>query len=155
MTPAYLHELSRLHLFPRTAADLVRVIGLDAAAALITAWGGRTWDVPIRVGGGNRAGQIRYAQLAELVGEAAAARVVGYWGGSPLNIPNLKEVTWFDQQDKIRAEFDRLTTREGYSGREAVFALGTQFNVTDKAIQNALKKPANTKAEPVMQGSLF
>ncbi len=155
MTPEFLLELSRLPLFPRTAVDLCRVIGLDGAAKLITAWGGAVWDVPGRVGGGNRAGRIRYAQLAELVGEPAADRLIGYWGGSPLAIPNLKEVIWSRTQDKIRAEYDRLTLREGYSGRDACFALAIEFRVTNKAILNAINKPDNVLAEAVPQGDLF
>ena len=155
MSPEFLRELSRLPLFPRTAADLCRVIGFDGAAKLITAWGGAVWDVPVRIGGGNQAGRIRYAQLAELIGDPAADRLIRYWGGSPLAIPNLKEVIWSRQQDAIRAEYDRLTLREGYSGREACFALAIEFGVTNKAIQNAIKKPSNVMAEAVTQGSLF
>lgn len=155
MTPDFLLELSRLPQFPRTAADLVRIVGLAGTAAIIKAWGGGAWDVPIRVGGGNPAGRLRYAQLSELVGDAAAARVIGYWGGSTLNIPNLKEVIWSSQQDKIRTEYDQLTVREGYSGREACFALAIKFGVTDKAVQNAIKNPFNPKIEAVVQRCLF
>lgn len=84
-----------------------------------------------------------------------ADRLIGYWGGSPLAIPNLKEVIWSRTQDKIRAEYDRLTLREGYSGRDACFALAIEFRVTNKAILNAINKPDNVLAEAVPQGDLF
>lgn len=156
MTPDDLRELSRLPLFPRTAVDLIRVAGLEGAARIISAWPGQEWPVPKRVGGGNPAGQRRWAHLCEIVGEPAAQRVVAYWGGGHLNIPNLKMVKWSRDKDVIRAEFDRLTTTLGYSSPEAVFELGIKYDVSGKAIENALKQPDNVKAEPVdSQGNLF
>ena len=155
MTPDFLLELSRLPLFPRTAADLVRVAGLEGAARVISAWGGQEWPVPIRVGGVRPQGIRRYAHLSEIVGEAAAQRIVQNWGGSKLQVPNLKEVIWSYSQDLIREEFDAMITARGYSAPEAVFELGIKHGVTGKAIENALKRPNNTKAEPSAQGMLF
>jgi hypothetical protein len=155
MTPELLLELSRLPLFPRTAADLCRVAGMEGAARIISAWGGQEWPVPIRAGGVRPQGIRRYAHLCEIVGEPVAQRIVQGWGGSRLQVPNLKEVLWSRSQDLIRAEFDTLTTINGYSSPEAVFELGIKYGVTGKAIENALKRPDNVKAEPVAQGSLF
>lgn len=155
VTPEFLLELSRLPLFPRTAMDLCRVAGVEGAARLIAAWGGQVWPVPIRAGGVHRQGVQRYAQLSEIVGESAAQRIVAYWGGTPLSIPNLKEVIWSRTQDLIRADFDRLTTKSGYSATEAIFELGIKYSVTGKAISNVLKRPDNGKAEGVVQLGLF
>ena len=155
MTPEFLLELSRLPLFPRTARELVELIGVAPTAALIAAWPGAAWPVPVVIGGGNAAGRLRYAQLGEIVGDGAAERIVRHWGGTELNVPNLKEVIWSYNQDRIRAEFDHLTTRGGYSRREAVFELGLKFGVTAKAIDSALARPMNPCVEPVAQGSLF
>ena len=155
MTPDFLLELSRLPLFPKTAVELVRVVGLEGAARVISAWGGQEWPVPIRVGGVRPQGIRRYAHLCEIAGEAAAQRIVQHWGGSRLQVPNLKEVIWSYSQDKIRAEFDALTTVRGYSSPEAVFELGIKYGVTGKAIENALKRPDNVKEEPEAQGALF
>lgn len=155
MTPELLSELSRLPLFPRTAADLVRVAGLEGAARIISAWGGQEWPVPARVGGVRPQGIRRYAHLCEIVGEPVAQRIVQAWGGTRMLIPNLKEVLWSRNQDLIRAEFDQLTRDQGYSSPEAVFELGIKYNVTGKAIENALKRPDNVKTEPAEQYSLF
>ncbi|MBN8462666.1 MAG: hypothetical protein J0M01_07610 [Dechloromonas sp.] len=154
MTPLLLAELSRLPLFPRSASDLIRVAGPEAAAALIGAWPGQQFPVPAVVGGGNPAGARRWAQLAEIVGEAAAARIVQWCPGADLYIPSLKEVIWSRAQDAIRADFDRLTTAGGYSVREAVFELGIQYGCSGKAIENAIARPDNVRGEPV-QGVLF
>ena len=147
MSPELLAELSRLPLFPRTARDLIRVAGLEGAAALITAWPGQEWPVPARVGGGNPFGVRRWAQLVEIVGEPAAGRIVRWSPGGVLCVPNLKEVRWSHTQDKIRADFDRLTLTNGYSLREAVFELGIKYGCTGAAIQRALKRPDNELGE--------
>lgn len=155
MTPDLLLELSRLPLFPRTGADLIRIAGLEGAARIISAWGGQEWPVPVRAGGVRPQGVRRYAHLCEIVGEPAAQRVVQYWGGSRLQVPNLKEVISSRNHDLIRAEFDVLTRVRGYSSPEAVFELGLKYNYTGKTIENALKKSDNVKAEPVIQMGLF
>ena len=155
MSPEILIELSSLPLFPRTAREIIELIGLEKTAALISAWGGGSWPVPMRVGGGNTAGRVRYAQLCEVIGDGAAERIVRHWGGTDLDVPNLKEVIWSYHQDTIRDEFDVLTTARAYSGREAVFELALKYGVTSKAVQNALKRPANVRCEPAAQASLF
>jgi len=159
MTPELLAELSRLPLFPRTARELIRVAGLEAAAQLISAWPGQEWPVPARVGGSNPAGVRRWAQLVEIVGEAPAACIVRWSPGGVLCVPNLKEVMWSYTQDKIRADFDRLTITGGYSLREAVFELGIKYGCTGAAIQRALKRPDNVLGEAAglvpAQGALF
>lgn len=159
MTPDMLAELSRLPLFPRTARDLVRVAGIEAAAQLITAWPGQEWPVPARIGGGTAAGTRRWAQLVEIVGETAAARIVRWCPGGVLFVPNLKEVVWSWTQDRIRAEFDALTTRQGYSAREAIFELGIKYGCTRAAVKRAMKQPDNVLGEAAAmapaQGALF
>jgi len=153
MTPELLLELSRLPLFPRTAADLIRVAGLEAAAQLIAAWPGQEFPVPIRVGGGSRHGQRRWEQLVEIVGEAPAKRVVAWCPGAKLCIPNCKEVLWAHAQDKIRAEYDVLIAH-GYSSPEAVFELGIKYRVTGTTVENVVKRPNYEKTEAI-QGCLF
>lgn len=143
MTPLLLLELSQYPKFPSTAAELIRVAGIDAASRLIAVWGGQTWPVPIRAGGVRPAGIKRYAQLSRLVGEFAAQRIVKHWGGSPLGIPNLKEMKYFRVQRLVRTEFDQLTTKGGYSSPDAVFELGVKFGLTGKAIENVLKRLEN------------
>lgn len=155
MTPELLLELSRLPLFPRTGADLIRVAGLEGAARIVSAWGGQEWPVPVRAGGVRPQGVRRYAHLCEIVGEPVAQRIVQHWGGTRLQVPNLKEVIWSRNQDRIRAEFDVLTAAHGYSSPEAVFELGLKYGVTGKAIENALKRPDNVMAELPAQLGLF
>lgn len=158
MTPETLLDLSTLPQFPRTAADLVRIAGREAAARLIGAWGGRGFPVPLCTRR-TRPSEIRLAQLAEIVGDAAARRIVAYWGGSRLDIPNCAEALTARLHDTMRAQYDHLTRVKGYSHAEAIWEIGLMHNhCTDKTIENALRRP-NNPAGPagpaVVQGSLF
>lgn len=155
MTPAELAVLRGLPLFPRSAEDLIRVVGIEAAARLIAAWPGQDFPVPKRIGGGNAIGTRRWEQLVEVVGEPAARLIVAYWGGSSMPIPNCKEVRWARQQNVIRADFDRLTQQEGYSFTEAVFELGITNGVTGRCIELVLKRPDNPAAPESVQGRLL
>lgn len=150
MTPVLLAELSRLPLFPRSAANLIRVAGLEGAAAIIKAWGGQEWPVPVRVGGARPAGRRRYAALVEIVGDEVAQRIVREYGGTMLDVPNLKEALWSRNKDRIRARFDELS-RQGYSFPEAVFELGLEYGVTGRTIQNVLSQPDNEQAPPQLE----
>lgn len=152
MTPDLLTELSRYQKFPKTAAELIRVAGLEAASRLISAWGGQEWPVPMRIGGANPAGVRRYTQLTRLVGEPAAQRIVNWWGGSKLMIPNLKEIKHVRTQRLIRAEYDYLVTKGGLSSPEAVFDLGVKFGLAGRSIENIIKRPEDELSSPsVMQ----
>ena len=92
ITPALLATLSRYPRWPRTAAEIVRVIGRDASVPLFEKFRGQEIPVPMVIGGGNPAGEIRYAALAEIVGEHAADKIVRHWGGQNLYVPTLKQV---------------------------------------------------------------
>lgn len=153
MTPELLAELARLPLFPRTALELMRIAGTDATAALIAAWPGQEFPVPLLGGRKSPLGMRRFDQLAEIVGAEAAREIVKHWGGQKLSIPNLKEVRWQSRQQQIRSEYDLLTAG-GYSHPEAVFELGIAHGVTCRAIELVLKRP---DAAPVdaAQGRLF
>lgn len=154
MAPELLTELSRYPLFPKTAVDLIRIAGIEAAAALITAWPGQEWPVPVRVGGATDKGARRYEQLVEIVGADSAGRIIRHYGGGMLVVPNLKVVLHQLHQEQIRQEYDGLI-RGGYSSPEAVFSLGVKFNLNGRAIERIIRQPDAKLVQPVGQGSLF
>ena len=147
MTPAELLQLAEYPQFPRTARDLMRVAGLEAAAALIHERRGTFLRIPVRVGGG------QYALLQEIVGDPAAQRIVGYWGGTMLAIPNCREAMDARNKDRMRADYDRLTQREGYSSPEAINELTLKYNTNYRSVEKAMKQPDCERV--VVQGCLF
>lgn len=154
MTPELLLDLSRYPLFPRTAADLIRVAGLEGAARIIGAWPGQEWGVPVRVGGATAKGRANYAYLCEVAGEPAAQRIVAWCGGGMLQVPNLKEVKHSRAQQLLRGEYDNLLIK-GYSSPEAVFELGIKFDLAGRTVEKIIKRPESELAEAMVQGALF
>lgn len=153
MTPAELLALAEYPQFPRTARDLVRVAGLEAAAALIHARRGTVFRIPSVIGGGNPAGARQYDLLQEIVGEAAARRIVGYWGGQPLTVPSCKEAIEARDKNRMRADFDRLTLQHGYSAPEAVSELALKYDTSYRTVEKALARPDCERV--AVQGCLF
>lgn len=153
MTVEELELLSRYPLFPKGAQTLIAVLGIKPAAAIITAWPGQRFPVPVQCGGTTPAGKRRWAQLVSVVGEVAAKKVVAYCGGGDLEVPNCKEAIHQRLQDQIRIRYDELI-RSGLSSPEAVFEIGISFNISGKTVERIVNVPA-----PVLrlaaQGSLF
>jgi hypothetical protein len=81
ITPKLLAELTAYPSFPESAADLVRVLGLDDAAALISLWGGTVYLMPTVIGGGCAAGRRSWYRLVSATGGEAAKKLVSEWGG--------------------------------------------------------------------------
>lgn len=152
MTAEELADLGRYPMFPKTATDLIRVAGAEAAAALITAWPGQEWPVPVRAGGGSASGAVRYAQLLEVVGATAAARIISWAGGGMLIVPNMKAVIHQRDQDRIRQRYDVLIVA-GYSSRDAVFEIGIAYKLAQRTVEKIIKRPDCELKQ--MQGCLF
>jgi hypothetical protein len=140
MTPAQLAALYAQPGFPAFARELIRVAGLEAAAALIDAWGGQEWRVPSVVGGGTHRGKQRWAALAEIVGEDAAERIVGAWPGEYIFIPFCAAAKGKALEAVLKKEYDALTT-QGWSHRDAVFHLGTKFRKNYRSIEKIINRP--------------
>lgn len=141
MTPQQLAALYPLPDFPAFARELIRVAGIEAAAALIDAWGGQEWRVPKRAGGESPRSERRWAALAEVVGEAAAERIVRAWGGEYIYIPFCNAARGRALEAAIRKEYDDLTLRQGYSHRDAVFNLGTKFRKNHRSVEKLVNRP--------------
>lgn len=141
MTPEELHDLSTLPNFPATAAELVRIVGTVAAAALITAWPGQEFPVPICHRESERS-QRRFDQLAEIIGEIEANHIVEHWGGQKLPVPNCKAAMSSRRQERIRNEYDRLTAKGRCSHADAIFDIGRAHDLTGRAVEIILKRSA-------------
>jgi hypothetical protein len=152
MTPSELLGLSRLPSFPQSASELIRIIGLKAAAQLISAWPGQEFPVPSAPGGLTEAGGRNWARLVKVVGEPAAAKIVRYWSRCMLYVPSCEEARMSLRQDAVRAGFDRLVAA-GKSYPEAVFELGLKHRLTGRAVKAILKRSYSYGCFPVHPGA--
>lgn len=141
MTPELLLELSRFPAFPETAKTLIRLVGAEAAAKLISRWPGQEPEVPTRRSiESGRARQV-FDRLVDLIGEAAAWVIVDELNGGELQIPNCKLVIRQHGQEVIRVRYDEMTTSGGMSHRDSVFELGIEFNIAARSIERILNSP--------------
>lgn len=141
MTPELLAELARYPAFPPSAATLMHVAGIDAAAKLIGAWPGQDVPMPGVPGGTQAAGRRLWQRLVDVVGTNAATRLVQHYAGTDMLVPNLKLVIQQRSHELIRHEFDAMI-RAGVTGRVAVFELGIKYQMTRKTIEKVLKSPS-------------
>lgn len=141
MSPDFVQKLSCLPMFPETAKDIIRILGLEAATNLINAWGGQEYPVPAVIGGANKCGASRYGRIVELIGETAAVALVKEYGGGKIAIPNLKTVKWSYTQETIRTDYDDLLAN-GLSSPDAVFELGIRYKVNGRAIERIIRQPS-------------
>lgn len=130
-------KLSLAHL-PRTARDLVDLIGLPATLILIEARGGQVITVPKRK---RKAGEELFEDLADLVGAAAAGKIVGRYGGEYLTIPSCKRAAHAVRDAELQARFDALLA-EGLGSRAVANRLAAEFRLDVSTVWRASKRAA-------------
>lgn len=134
--------LSLAHL-PRSARDLVELIGLPATLRLVEAYGGKTLDI---AKGKRERGRAQHQEIAERIGALAAKKLAGRYGGAPFRVPSCKRAVLAARDAALQARFDELTGAGGTSARRAVPRLVDEFGIGDSAVWRALKRPAGAVA---------
>jgi hypothetical protein len=136
-------KLSLAHL-PRTARDLVDLIGLPAALALIEARAGQVITVPKRK---RKAGHTLFEELADLIGADAAEKIVGRYGGEYLTVPSCKRAAHAVRDAELQARFDALL-QEGQGARAVANQLAAEFGLDVSTVWRASKRAAADTANP-------
>jgi hypothetical protein len=143
VTPDELNDLRAYKGFPRVGEELIGVIGLIAAAALMTAWAGQEFPIPDRVSpcAHSRHRVRRRRELAAIIGEDALISLVREWGGQSLYVPSCRNARIQQRQAAIRAEYDRLTMKEAQTHNAAIFTLAQAYEISGRAIEKFLNQP--------------
>lgn len=136
-------KLSLAHL-PRTARDLVDLIGLPATLALIEARAGQVLTVPKRK---RKAGEDLFAELADLVGAAAAEKIVGRYGGEYLTVPSCRRAAHAVRDAELQARFDALL-KSGLGARAVANQLAGEYRLDVSTVWRASKRAAADTANP-------
>lgn len=114
---------------PKTAIELVNLIGFPAAMELIRALGGRTVTFPK----GKRADwQSQREFIVEIVGEADATALAEYFDGVPVYIPRCAKALRAERNRRIISVYD-VSIRQA-SGRAAVAAIAENFGMTERNV---------------------
>lgn len=122
-------------LLPYTAQVLIGCIGPEATARLLSARPGCSIQIP-RHPDANAAGARRWAELAEIIGEHEMRLLATRWGGDIIDIPTCKAARDELRARSIRAMYDQLTMRDGYSGNQAIYEICLRFApISSRAVE--------------------
>lgn len=124
------------HLLPATIQTLAGLIGLPKTLKLVDELGGTTFPV---AQGKTRAGEIRFAALAEVVGEGAATIIAKHFASEKLYIAKCADALRLVRNAQICAEFDQISTEQGSPA--AVVQLALKYRLSDRQIEKILKQP--------------
>lgn len=113
---------------PKTALDLVEVIGIDATIDLVKMFGGDDLKVPEVANGLSR----MWAILLETLGPDAAAKLVSRYSGNTIYIPFCASA--------LRVFRDREIIRR-YNQGEPFDTLRREHKITRRHLYRILKKP--------------
>lgn len=132
-----LYEDLPMALLPDSAKDLIRVIGLQPALALIQAKSGQVFMVPK---GKRWTGQLFMEELAEIMGQEAVEIFCRVYGGMNFTVPSCKRAFGAMRQAQVKKQFDALTqSANPISARAAVNRLASEFDLSNTTILAYLK----------------
>lgn len=139
-------DLSHL---PQSAQLIVSLIGLPATVLLVEKRGGRTLSLH------RRGDSVK--RLAGIVGEAAADSLFEHYGSEPIVVPRCTAALKNLRNEKIHAEFDRMTGAERQTARAAIDTIVDNFGLTERQIWRILKLssvPRQARQKPVDERQL-
>ncbi len=136
-------KLSLAHL-PKTARDLVDLIGLPATLTLIEARAGQVLTVPKRK---RKAGEDLFEQILDLVGAEAAQKIVSRYGGEYLTVPSCKHAVRAVRDAELQARFDALL-KEGKGARAVANQLAGEYRLDVSTVWRASKRAAADTGNP-------
>lgn len=111
---------------PKSVRDIVELVGLPAAIALVKAYGGIYLKVPV----GRRDGQTR-ALLIEIMGEEAALKFIAHYGGERISVPRCDAALRDERDRRIIADYDVNISAAAIAQRE---------RLTERQVRNILKR---------------
>lgn len=112
---------------PRSVRDIIELVGVAPALALVHAFPGNILKVPT---GAREDGQVR-ARLIDLMGEAAAVQFMSTYGGERLTIPRCHAALRDERDRRIIGDYDSGTS---------VPALAVKYQLTERQIRTILKR---------------
>lgn len=137
-------KLSPDHL-PKTARDLIDLIGLPATLRLIEARAGQVLAIPK---GKRRRGEARMLDLAEIIGAVATKALCQRYGGEYLTVPSCKRAAAAARDRALAARFDELLAA-GIGARRVVNQLAREFRIDASTVWRISKRataPGDTAA---------
>jgi len=131
-----------LDYLPRTARDLVELIGIRATLDLVKHYGGRQ----MQIAKGKRAkGAVQHQELAERIGAVAVRKLSERYGADVLTVPLCTRALLAARDAELQARFDELTGG-GRSARAAVAIIVGEARIHETTVWRALKRDTGDAA---------
>lgn len=109
---------------PESIKEIVTVIGLADTEKLVKAFGGSSflfWR-----------GEGYFSRLREVLGQESAVKLQQHIGAGEVYIPRCEAALRILRNQRLYADFCRLTEVEGLSGRMAVLELCPKYQICDR-----------------------
>ncbi len=134
---------------PKSAQNLIALIGLPSALRLVDTHGGCTLNL--------YNSETSIERMAATVGRANAQALLKFYGSTPFTVPMCMHALKAVRNAEILAEFDRLTMKEKLSARSAVMQITRRFtpHIHERTIWRILKTPPGPKPTDERQLSLI
>lgn len=133
-----------LYLLPQNARELVDLVGVVPALALVENFGGLTLRIPL---GETARGRAMLEDMARHAGEDAAEAISRQYGGSSFYIPNCK-LALVKARDALMIKERAERAAKGESERGIVMALARKYRLSDRYVWRLLKKPFPAPPKP-------
>ncbi|MBI2381872.1 MAG: DNA transposition protein [Gammaproteobacteria bacterium] len=132
-------------ILPEQAQDLIRLIGLAPAMALVRELGGTTFMVPK---GKTSQGQAALERLAEIIGDDKADILAFEYGSTSLYVPRCWDALMRFRNIEISREFERRCRHE--AANHLVAELARRYRLSDRRIFSILKQTDSNYSSPVL-----
>ncbi len=124
--------LDELEFLPKRTAELVAVIGLEAALILVKEFGGTHLDIPKKAKAQHK--------LVAFIGFAAFEKLCAYYGGTPLEIDLCANILSQKKQQAIQDGIKRGMTNA---------QLARQYHTTERTIRRIKQRIQGMRNNPV------
>lgn len=112
----------QIHDLPKTAQEMIGVIGLDNTMLLIQKLHGVRYQIP-QAENNNDAGKARFDELVSVIGVEATHKLIAVYGGSMIDIPVARRARGLAMVKTLRQEgktIEYMVRATGYSRRNVL-----------------------------------
>ncbi|AHG74220.1 hypothetical protein X781_20750 [Mannheimia sp. USDA-ARS-USMARC-1261] len=132
---------------PESVKEIVDLIGLPATEKLIKAFGGFSFQFS--------KGKVYFEKLEEVLGKEDAEKLHSYLKANRAYLPRCQTTLRLLRNERIYADYCRMTEQEGISGRLAIMQICSKYGVCDRIAWDAVRYLKSKPKQPITQTSLF
>lgn len=134
LDPASFEEIHSV--LPATALEFVRLIGIEATLALVTCFGGA------EVRFVKAESSWKFERISQVIGRQAALALADTFSSEEsVYIPRCIRARELLRNRQIIREFNLMTSRQGFSCRDAANELAIKFGLSNRSVEKIVNLP--------------